>query len=71
MIAATLFSIHILSLTGANDGWRIVLVLDGSIAGSCSLNSFHNVHRLAVGNFAKDDMLAVEPGGDDGGDEEL
>lgn len=29
------------------------------------------LHRLLISHLAKDDVLAIEPAGDDGGDEEL
>jgi hypothetical protein len=55
-----------------NGGWAI-LVLDGARVGADSLNSLDNLVRLHVtrNDFAKDDVLVVQPRGDDGGDEEL
>jgi hypothetical protein len=35
------------------------------------LDSLDDLHGLVVSNLAKDDVLAVEPRGDDGGDEKL
>jgi hypothetical protein len=53
------------------DNGRALVVLDGAAAGTGSLKSLDNVKRLLVGNLAEDDVAAVEPGGDNGGDEEL
>jgi hypothetical protein len=41
--------------------------------GATRLNGAHDAVRvdIAVGHLAEDDVLAIEPGGDDGGDEEL
>ena len=36
-----------------------------------SFDGFHNAERLFVCDFAEDDVLAVEPAGDNGGNEEL
>jgi hypothetical protein len=44
----------------------LVLVL-----GISSLQALDNPHRLLVGNLAENDVLAIEPRGDDSGDEEL
>lgn len=54
-----------------NGGW--LLVLDRAAAGPAGLNGADNLHGLdvAFGNAAKDDVLAIEPRGDNGGDEEL
>ena len=38
---------------------------------SSRLDSFHNVHRFLVSDLAKNDMLPIEPGSHDSGDEEL
>jgi len=59
-----------LQSTGLDDG-RALAVLDGTAAGANSLKSLDNVERLLVGNLAEDDVAAVEPGGDNSGDEEL
>ena len=61
-----------LLLARAGDGWRR-LVLDGTGVAAGSLDRLDNALRLdvVIGNLAEDDVLAVEPGGDDGGDEEL
>lgn len=60
----------ILELTAVDD-----LGLDGRADGAGGraegLNLLHDLHGLGVSNIAEDDVLAVEPGGDDGGDEEL
>ena len=55
-----------------NGGWAI-LVLDGARVGTTSLNGADNFVRLLVAgdDFTEDDVLAIQPRGDDGGDEEL
>lgn len=45
--------------------------MDLSAAGASSLKSLDDVEGLIISNFAEDDVLAIEPAGDDGGDEEL
>jgi len=62
-----------LSLATANDSRRAVPVLDRAAAGTASLDALDNADGLEVArhDLAEDDMAAVEPGGDDGGDEEL
>lgn len=54
-----------------DDRW--VLILDGTAAASAGFNRLNNAHGLgiAVGNLAENDMLAIEPRGDNSGDEEL
>jgi len=47
------------------------LVLDGTRARADSLEGLDDLHGLIVGDLAEDDVAAVEPRGDDGGDEEL
>lgn len=44
---------------------------DGAGGGAKGLNLLHDSHGLGVSDLAEDDVLAVEPGGDNGGDEEL
>lgn len=63
--------LHLL-LAGGGDGGG-VLVLDGAGVAAASLNGADNTLGLniIVGNLAEDDVLAIEPRGDDGGDEEL
>ena len=36
-----------------------------------SLQALDNPHRLLIGDLAENDVLAIEPRGDDSGDEEL
>jgi hypothetical protein len=36
-----------------------------------SLDGLDHSERLVVSDLAEDDVLAIEPAGDDGGDEEL
>lgn len=46
-------------------------MIDLAARAAASLEGFDDLHRLRVGDFAKDDVLTVEPAGDDGGDEKL
>lgn len=64
---------HRLSLAGLDDGGRVALVLDGARLATASLDGLDDAHGLDVtlGDSAEDDVTAVEPRGDDGGDEEL
>lgn len=59
-----------LQLAGGGDGGALG-VLDSTAAGASSLKGPDDVHGLGVGHLAEDDVATVEPGGDDGGDEEL
>jgi hypothetical protein len=59
-----------LSLTGLDDR-GLLGELDGTRAGANALKSLDNLHGLVISDLAKDDVAAIEPGGDDGGDEEL
>jgi len=61
-----------LELAGIDDGRR-VLVLDGTSVATAGLDGADNAHRLDIvlGNLSENDVLSVQPGGDDGGDEEL
>jgi hypothetical protein len=61
-----------LLLAGLDDG-RGVLVLDGAGVAATGLDGPDDALGLdiIVGNLAEDDVLAIEPRGDDGGDEEL
>ena len=56
-----------------NNSRRAVLILDGAAAGAAGLDALDDGVGLgvAVGDLAEDDVAAVEPGGHDGGDEEL
>lgn len=47
------------------------LVLDLAVITAGGLEGLDDSHGLLVGNLAEDDVAAVQPGGDDGGDEEL
>lgn len=44
---------------------------DGAGGGAEGLDLLHHSHGLGVSDLAEDDVLAVEPRGDNGGDEEL
>lgn len=61
-----------LSLAGGSNCGRVA-VLDGTSVATASLDGLDDPHRLgiAIGHGAEDDVLVVEPAGDDGGDEKL
>lgn len=46
-------------------------MVDLSGAGASGLETLDDLQRLLVGNLSKDDVLAIQPAGDDGGDKEL
>ena len=56
-----------------DDGRWAILVLDPATLGAAGLDAHDDAHGLLVtgGHTAEDDVTAVEPGGNDGGDEEL
>jgi len=62
-----------LQSTTLHDRWRSILVLDATAARTACLNALHHAHAVLVTiwHLPEDDMAAVEPGGDDGRDEEL
>lgn len=70
--ARAILLIHLLG-AGAHDGWWGATVLDGAGAATASLDGLDDAHRGSItwNNLAEDDVAAVEPAGDDGGDEEL
>jgi hypothetical protein len=73
-IARRMFLHHCYLLDASgSDGRRAVLVLDGAAAGTAGLDRSDRLVGLdiAIGNAAEDDVLAIEPRSDDGGDEEL
>ena len=53
------------------DNGGLLVVVDLAGAGAGGLEGLDNVQGLLVGDLAEDDVLAIEPAGDDGGDEEL
>ena len=53
------------------DNSRALVVLDVAAARASGLKSLDNVEALLVSDLAEDDVAAVEPRGDNGGDEEL
>jgi hypothetical protein len=61
---------NFLELTGVDNGGTL-LVLDGTTAGASSLKSPDDVHGLLVSDLAENDVAAVEPRGDNSGDEKL
>ena len=66
---------HRLLLARANDGRLVRCAGEQGLTTllASGLNGTHNLHRLDVTglNLAEDDVLSIEPRGDDGGDEEL
>jgi len=63
-------SLRLLGSTAVDNGW-LDLVLNLARARASCLELLHDLQRLSISNFTEDDVLAVEPRGDDGGDEEL
>jgi len=59
--------------TALGDGWRAILVPDRAAACTASLDALDHAHGrgVALRDLAEDDVALVQPGGDDGGDEEL
>jgi len=55
----------------AIDDSRLLVVWDGSKFSAGGFDSFNVFLRLFVGNLTEDDVTAVKPGRNDGGDEEL
>ena len=62
-----------LSDTTLDNRRRAILILNRAAAGPAGLDALDDADGggVAVGHLAEDDVAAVEPGGDDGGDEEL
>jgi hypothetical protein len=62
-----------LKLASGGDGGGSTTATDGTRAGAASLDGLDDAHRglVTVGDGAKDDVTAIEPAGDDGGDKEL
>jgi hypothetical protein len=61
---------RLLFSAGVDDGWlELKLHLTGSAASGLEL--LYDLHACIICDLAEDDVLAIEPGGDDGGDEEL
>jgi hypothetical protein len=55
----------------AVDNGGLLRVLDIAALRTSGLDSLDDVHGGLVGNLAEDDVAAIEPAGDNGGDEEL
>ena len=53
------------------DNGRLLVELDLATVISSSLDGLDNSERLVVSDLAEDNVLAIEPTGDNGGDEEL
>ena len=56
--------------TAVDDG-GLDIGADGTGGGTESLDLLDNVQGLGISDLAEDDVLAIEPRGDNGGDEEL
>ena len=56
--------------TRLDNGW-LLAVVDLAGSGSSSLKSLDNVQGLSISDLTEDDVLAIQPAGDNGGDEEL
>lgn len=56
--------------TAVDDG-GLDIGADGAGGGTETLDLLDNVHGLGISDLAEDDVLAIEPRGDNGGDEEL
>lgn len=59
-----------LGLARVDDG-GLLAVLDGTAGRAGGLNGLDDTAALGIGDLAEDDVAAVQPAGDDGGDEEL
>jgi hypothetical protein len=59
-----------LSLTRLDDR-GLLAELDGAGRRANSLEGLDNLHGLLISDLAEDDVAAIEPRGDNGGDEEL
>lgn len=60
---------HLECTTVGDGGLRVML--DGATAGTNSLESLHNIHTRLVSHLAENDVAAVQPRGNHGGDKEL
>lgn len=56
-----------------DDGWRAILVLDRTAARTAGFDALDDAvgSRITIWDLSEDDVTAIEPGSDDGGDEEL
>ena len=61
--------LHSEGATVHNGGLHVVF--NCAAAGASCLQGSDNIHRLFIGDLAEDNMAAVKPTGDDGGNEEL
>jgi len=60
---------HLGSTTVHDGGLELVLDLAGTRSGTFEI--LDDLHAGVIGNLAEDDVLAIEPRSNDGGDEEL
>jgi hypothetical protein len=56
--------------TAVDDG-GLDVAAEGAGGGAESLDLLDDLHGLVISDLAEDDVLAIEPRGDNGGDEEL
>ena len=63
----------LLLLPTRHDSRWTLLALDITTAGATRLDALHGPHAssITLWHLAEDDVTTIEPGGDDGGDEEL
>jgi hypothetical protein len=72
-VSSCIFSSGLLSLlagTSIDDG-RLEVELDLTCTAAGGLELLDDLHAGIICDLAEDDVLAIEPGGDDGSDEEL
>ena len=62
--------LELVSGAGIDDGW-LEIELDLTSAAAGGLELLDDLHAGIICDLAEDDVLAIEPRGDDGGDEEL
>jgi hypothetical protein len=55
----------------AIDNGGLLIIFDGAAPGTGRFQSLDNLHRLLIGDLTENDVLAIEPRGDDSGDEKL
>ena len=70
VMSPLLFPFSQSKLSGFDDGWR-VRILNFAVAAASSFDGLHHAQGLVVADFAEDDVLAVKPAGDHGGNEKL
>ena len=69
-MVSVLLLIHLVRAS-INDRGHSVLVLGRTVPHADGLDGLDYVHRRLVSHLSKDNVLAIEPGSDNSGDEEL